>query len=308
MFYGMKDRYSRLRFSRACAGILDTPPVRVDPASALLLFTQLQHKDVLLALLAFKSFASRVRVGAMCILDDGSLTAEDRTLLSAHLPGVMFVDPAPVQSPACPSGGCWERLLWIARLSTEHYVIQLDSDTLALGDMSEVAACVEAGRSFVIGTWDRQELEPMSFRQSEAHRLLAAQAGEPHVQLLAEGSFDHIEGYEQLRYVRGCAGFCGFARGSVDRRFIERVSGQMEQALGPAWRRWGSEQVMSNIVVANTPGAFVLPHPKYCDCTRLRPGTTTFVHFIGSCRFTGDVYQNRAREVIAALAAQEALA
>ncbi len=53
---------------------------------------------------------------------------------------------------------------------------------------------------------------------------------------------------------------------------------------------WGSEQVMSNIVVANVPSAVVLPHPKYADCHKMEPGVTQFIHFIGSCRFDGGNY------------------
>jgi len=68
--------------------------------------------------------------------------------------------------------------------------------------------------------------------------------------------------------------------------------------LGDRWKEWGSEQVMSNIVVANTPGSRVLPHPKYCDCSKIKNGETAFIHFIGSCRFTGGTYAKLAREAI----------
>lgn len=301
MLYRLRDSLNRARLARACQGIYDTPPVRTDPQSDLLLFTQLQHKDVLLALLAFKSFAKRVPIGSLGILDDGSLTTSDRKLLAAHLPGVAFYSLSQVQVQTCPTGGCWERLLWIAKLSREHYVVQLDSDTLTLADLPDVVACVKQRRSFVIGTWDNQILEPMSVRQADATKHLASQPGMPHVQLLAEANFNAIEDWEELRYVRGCAGFAGFARQSVDQDFIERVSRQMMSVLGDSWRKWGSEQVMSNIVVANAPNAVVLPHPKHCDCTKFREDVSAFVHFIGSCRFTGDTYRRLASQVIAEL-------
>lgn len=263
-----------------------------------MLFTQLQHKDVLMALIAFKSFASKAPVGSMAILDDGSLLDDDRALLREHLPGVNFLDMAEVRSPSCPTRGCWERLLWIARLTRECFVVQLDSDTVTLREIDEVAHCVERGRTFTIGTWDGQEMEPMTWRQSEAARHMAQQPGPHHVQLIAEASFHRLRDYGSLSYVRGCAGFAGFARGSVDLGFIESTSREMGAALGEAWRRWGTEQVMSNIVVANSPGAVVLPHPKYCDCSHIDPGVTSFVHFIGSCRFARGTYQNYSRDVI----------
>lgn len=300
MLYQLRDKINRFRFSRECAAILATSPLRLDRNSRTLLFTQLQHKDVLMGLIAFKSFAHRVAVGAIRILDDGSLQADDRALLREHLPSVEFLDLAEVRTDACPRGGCWERLLWIARLTRDHHVVQLDSDTLSVTDLPEVAGCLETGRSFVIGTWDNQTVESMAFRQSEAARHLALVSGKPHVQLLAEANFDKLAQFADLRYIRGCAGFAGFARGSVEAGFIEAVSQQMVAAIGEAWRAWGSEQVMSNIVVANDPRATVLPHPKYCDCSKLSEGAA-FVHFIGSCRFTGGIYASMARSVIGSL-------
>jgi hypothetical protein len=300
LLYSLRDKYKRWAFARDCKGVLATPPIELDPRSAVMMYTQLQHKDVLMGLIAFKSFASRVAVGSVRILDDGSLDAGDKTLLREHLPGVEFLELSAVRNDTCPRGGCWERLLWIARLTRDHFVVQLDSDTLTVGPLPEVAACLAESRSFVIGTWDNQTAETMEFRHGEAVRHLAKVAGKPHIQLLAEANFDKLERFHELSYIRGCAGFAGFAMGSVDTEFIEAVSRQMKSAIGEAWSEWGSEQLMSNIVVANDPRAVVLPHPKYCDCTKLKPDAA-FVHFIGSCRFTGGVYARMARLVIAGL-------
>ncbi len=301
MLTSLQQRYGRWRFALACAGVLDTSPVTLDPQSQVMLFTQLQHKDVLLALIAFKSFTARVRVGAMRILNDGTLTDDDLHLLASHLPGVQVLELAEVRRPTCPTGGCWERLLWIGRFNRDHYVVQLDSDTLAVDDLPEVQACITEGRSFVIGTWDEQDFETMIFRSQAARKYLATRTGIRHVQALAEANFDKIDGCQELRYVRGCAGFSGFAKGSIDLAFVDDISRQMRAAIGDAWDRWGSEQVMSNIVVASDRRAVVLPHPKYCDCTRIAEGTTSFVHFIGTCRFVGDTYRTMARQVIGQL-------
>jgi len=302
MFYKQRDQFNRLKFSLACRSVLSTAPVKADPNSPIALMTQLQHKDVLLALIAFKSFVARVPVGAFFVLNDGSLTADDTSLLQHHLAGVQFLHMQDARSAACPTGGCWERLLSIARLVQDHYVIQLDSDTLTIGDIPEIGACVSDNASFVIGTWDKQDFETMEFRQERAQRIVDGSATPPHIQVAAESNFNRLADFKTLRYVRGCAGFSGFGRGSFERSFVEELSGQMLSALGDRWREWGSEQVMSNIVVANTPGSRVLPHPKYCDCTRIKNGETVFIHFIGSCRFTGGVYAGRAKETLSKLA------
>jgi hypothetical protein len=299
MFHRLRDKANRFFFDRSVREVLATEPMRVDAGSPLLLFTQLQHKDLLMGLLAFKSFARQVPVRGAAVLSDGSLTSEDRALLKEQLSDPVFVERAAFQSPQCPVGGCWERLLAVAELSEDRYVIQLDADTLTLGGIDEVAACVNANRSFALGTWDDQAVETMPFRAAEAKRHMGA--GHPHVQLLSEAAFGSLRRADELKYVRGCAGYSGFARGQVQRSFIEDLSTEMFGLLGERWREWGSEQVMSNIVVANTPDAFVLPHPKFCDCTKVRQGTTAFIHFIGSCRFSSDRYRLLARRTIAEL-------
>jgi hypothetical protein len=301
MFYRLKEKFHRLRFMMETKGVLATPALVAQPDSGLALLTQLQHKDVRLALIAFKSFAIKVPVGTFYILNDGSLTPDDLDLLRRHIPSVIFLAMEENQSRKCPKGGCWERLLSISSLVKDHYVIQLDSDTLTLGDIPEIAECVRANRSFVIGTWDNQELESMPYRNSEAVAVMEKTTTKPHIQLAAEASFNKLKRFDELKYVRGCAGFTGFGKGSFDRGFVEEISSQMSDALGDRWREWGSEQVMSNIVVANTDNCRVLPHPKYSDCWKMRLSETEFVHFIGSCRFSNGIYARLGKNIIAQL-------
>ena len=299
MFYQLKDRVRRHRFASACKGVLQAPPVALDASSNLVVLSQVQHKDVLLFLLAAKSFAQRVKPGAIYVLNDGSLTANDCAVLREHVPGLNLLELAEFRSDACPRGGTWERLLAIASLVHDHYVIQLDSDTLTTGSIDEVRHCVEHQAAFALGTWNKQKIEPMR-EQYETARKLAPQA-DSHVQVVAEANFDKLDGFESLQYVRGCSGFAGFARQSFTRGFVEAISGQMQVAIGAKWSEWGSEQVMSNIVLANIRGAIVMPHPKYADCHKMQPGLTEFIHFIGSCRFDNGNYARLGAQVIARL-------
>jgi hypothetical protein len=299
MFYQLKDRVRRLGFARACRGVLDAPPIRVDSRSGVVVLSQIQHKDVLLFVLAVKSFARRVTPRTVFIVDDGSLTGADRGALADHIPGVTFLERSAFVSAHCPQGGTWERLLAIAELVRDHYVVQLDSDTLTVGSIDEVRDCAARNTAFALGTWDRQRIETMRERCATARELLAK--GNGHVQLVAEGHFDRLERFDSLRYVRGCSGFAGFPRGSFEKRFIEETSTQMRAAIGDKWNEWGSEQVMSNIVLANIPNATVLPHPKYTDCHKMQPSVTEFIHFIGSCRFDDDRYARLGARIIATL-------
>lgn len=297
MFYQLKDKYRRLRFQFACQFILKSKPAATVPSSSVALLTQLQHKDVLLALIALKTFSAQVPVESFHILNDGSLTSEDIALLGKHFQNATFHCMDAARSNYCPTGGCWERLLTITELVKNNYVIQLDSDTLTLAKLPEIIDCINANKSFVIGTWDNQDFEPMSQRQEQAYKIASSSVGKPHIQIAAESNFDKLKRFNELRYVRGCAGFTGFGKQSFDRSFVDEVSGQMLEALGDRWREWGSEQVMSNIVVANTKDGYVLPHPKYCDCTKIKKEKTIFIHFIGSCRFSGGIYARLAKKV-----------
>jgi hypothetical protein len=297
VFYKLKDAIRRTHFAWECREVLRSRPVALGRSSGLALLSQLQHKDVVMYLLAVKSFARQSKPGAVFVLNDGSLDASDVDVICAHIPGVTLLELPSFRSAACPRGGCWERLLAVCSLVKDYYVIQLDSDTLTVGAIDEVRNCIQQGTAFALGTWDGQQFETMAERQETAARLETRQPN-AHVQLVAEANFDKLHDFRSLRYVRGCAGFAGFGRRSFTREFVENISVQMRAAMGDKWAEWGSEQVMSNIVVANAPSAAVLPHPKYADCTKMRAGQTTFIHFIGGCRFAGGVYARLGREVI----------
>lgn len=298
MFYKLKNRLGRAAFTWHAAGILKTPPVRLDADSPCALLSQIQHKDVLMYLLAVKSFARRIPPCAIYIIDDGTLTAEDRGCLRQHLPGHRVFSLQDFASDRCPRGACWERLLGISALVRDHYVIQLDADTLTLSPIDEVRACIEQSRAFSIGTWDNQKPETMRERYEVATKL--ARDPRAHIQVVAEASVDKLRGFDSMNYIRGCAGFSGFPRGSFSKETVEDISQQMVAALGDRWSEWGTEQFTSNVIVANTADPMVLPHPKYCDCTQLR-GDPVFVHFIGTCRFKGGRYGRLARRTIGIL-------
>lgn len=118
------------------------------------------------------------------------------------------------------------------------------------------------------------------------------------MQFQSELNFDKLKDYKNLNYLRGCSGFFGFAKGSFNKTFVQDISSQMLDGIGDKWREWGSEQVMSNIVVANSAGSMVLPHPRYGNCYEVDEKATSFIHFIGICRFTNSVYARCAQEFI----------
>jgi len=294
MISRIRKKIDRAWFNYRCSGIFNTPPVKCDPDSPVLIVSQLHHPDMTMYMLAMKSFARFVRPQGFVIVDDG-LLPEDRRILSEHFDSLRFVPSGDVQLGACPSGGCWERLLTLSQENNDHYVIQLDADTLTLSEPTEVLQCLAQNRSFTLGTGTGRQIVGFS----EASHF-AIKKTSNHVQNHAERAFENYPGHEHLRYVRGCAGFTGFARGQLLPEKIQEFSIQMEKLVGKEkWREWGSEQVTSNYMAANAPDALVLPVERYpfwslsVDITK-----TIFVHFFGLFRFMGGMYTRQGLRVI----------
>lgn len=297
MFYQLKDKLNRYLFSRACKQIFNTPPVIATTNQPVAVLTLLQHKDVILFLIAIKTFAKQVALSKVFIINDGSLNNDDLMTLRKHIPIADVYDAKQFSEPLCPKGGCWERLLAIACFIDQFYIIQLDSDTLTLSDPDEVKDHIKTNTGFALGTWDNQKIESMSI-SSERVQKNVNPTPDAHVQMVAEAHFFKLDGSENLRYVRGCAGFSGFPKQSFNKQFIIDFSTKMEKEIGSKWHQWGSEQVMSNVVVANLDKTMVLPHPKYTDCKKMKLPDTCFIHFIGECRFTSGTYARLAQKAI----------
>jgi hypothetical protein len=294
MLYRIRRQLARTRFERQCRAVRASPPLRIVPAP-LTILSMVSHADVVMYLIAIKSLYRRLGRGGILIIDDGSLTDADRALLTTHLSAPTIVALSTLATGPCPKGGTWERLVLILDRTAEEYVIQLDSDTLAVEGLDEVAECVEANRPFTLGTRMGQEF--VSLR--EAGERIAGLAGD-HVQMLAERAFGRFADADRRRYVRGSSGFAGFARGGFRRADLEAFSAEMTGLIGgDKWAEWGSEQVSSNYVVANSPHARVLPYPKYaCFDLRMDPARSAFLHFIGTNRFDRGVYAALANRVM----------
>lgn len=294
MIARIKKIFDRAWFNFQCSDIFNTPPVKCDPDSDILIVSQLHHPDMTMYMLAMKSFAHFVKPKGFVIVDDG-LLPEDRRILSEHFGQIRFVPGKDVQLGACPAGGCWERLLTLSQENKDHYVIQLDADTLTLSEPVEVMQCIAQNRSFTLGTSTGSKA--VSF--SEASRF-AYESTSNHVQNHAERALANYPSHEHLKYVRGCAGFTGFARGQLLPEKIQEFSSRMEKLVGKEkWHEWGSEQVTSNYMAANAPDSLVLPVDRYQFWSPKVDNTKAiFVHFFGVYRFMGGMYTQQGRSTI----------
>lgn len=296
----IRRRLDNRLFDRAVRDVLLAPPARPVPGLPVQVVSMVRTEHLRMYLVGIKAFLRRVPAGAVTVLDDGSLAPADHALLRRHVEGVEIVPLASVPTGPCPRGGCWERLLHILDLAAERYVIQLDSDVLATGPLPAVAAAVAANRSFALGTgpeFGRETLAEAAARVAGEDASVTQVAAE---QALARLPPD-LGGF----YIRGSAGFAGFARGSAaTRRRAEAFSAAMRAELGAAvWSRWGTEQVASNFLVASSDGGHVLPWPDHCCFEpRIDPDRASLIHFVGSWRFDRGAYARLARRAVAEMA------
>lgn len=297
MFYELKNRLNFAWFNINTKSVLEIPPIKCDPNASVVCVTQVCHRDIFAYLLAIKSFARFLSPKKVYVLDDLSMTVGDKNLVRKHIREVEIIPITDIRNNKCPTGGCWERLLLISDCAKDNYVIQLDSDTLTFNDIPEVVNSVMENRSFTLGAWKGQQVQPI--KKTCQH---VKSSNSNHIQIIAEKNFDQLPNYDQLKYVRGCAAFAGFATRSFSRSKVEEFSQQMEAIIGPRWSDWGSEQVTSNFIIANSLPSVVLPYPKYAGfMPENRYQKTSFLHFIGTYRFKKGVYKKAAKNIIKSL-------
>jgi len=153
-------KIQRNMFNRKCNTILDTDPLHILKDSVIII-SMLRHLDIIMYLVAIKSFYQRFSKGEIVILNDGSLTARDLNLLKKHVLPKDIVHISDIKNSVCPKGGCWERILLISEYVKDYFVIQLDADTLTLADMPDVHQRVSGKTSFTLPTKSGQSIETM---------------------------------------------------------------------------------------------------------------------------------------------------
>lgn len=297
MFYRARRLINHAIFRTMCRGVLHTPPIRPTMPGPIIL-SMVSSRDFLLYLVAAKSLHARLRMGRFHVIDDGSLTTTEQWVIRSHLGAeIQHINAVPL-GPT-PRGGTWERLLRIADLVQDSYVIQMDSDCLTVGPIEEVAAAFSANASFTLVT------HPNTHHCSVAEACAVARADPAtDIHTVAEQILDRMGDPQRLRYIHGCSGFAGFGTNSFKRDDVYRFSQRMEAILGRRWSEWGSEQITSNFIIANAPGVGTIPYPKYRNFDGEPIGVeTSFIHFMGTNRFSRGYYWRRARAVTRGLPA-----
>ncbi|WP_320473157.1 hypothetical protein [Massilia sp. CFBP9012] len=301
IFQRLRRDYFRARHQKAIRQILSTRPVERGNLPFVLL-SMVHARDVQAYLVAVKSFVHFMNPERIVVVCDPSITEQDQAVLRQHVPHIELRPADEFTHPDIPRGGTWERLYAIAGLVRDNYVIQLDADTLTVQPIPEVLESVRNGVGFVLGEIPDT---PIRLLPAVRERALAWLKPGAHIQTITESEMVNVGLPPDALYVRGCSGFTGFPPSQTMRDTMTDFSRRMTAKLGDDWKRWGTEQVTSNYLVANAHGTRSLPFPKYGtpDCATT---DTAFYHFIGSMRFINGQYETTSREAIRMIEAASA--
>jgi hypothetical protein len=232
------------RHAEAIAGVLHTPPIeptKAGPAVASLLGTA----QVLPYLVAAKSFHRGLRRGHFVIVDDGTLTGEDRAILAHHCGDPEIVPHQAVRRGAFPPGGGWAALLTILDRRAGQYWIALDPQVVTLGELPEAEAAIASNRSFsLVGG----EARGGPARQQQ--RRVAVLCG--------------TRGW---RYRHGCGGLSGFAAGGSGRALAIAFHTELA-AIGET----ATAEMARNLVLANEAEPVWLATRHYAACQHFPNG------------------------------------
>src|SRR3990167_9311752 len=113
--------------------VLETPPL-VPRDDGVIMFSMIGTRVLQPYLVAVKSLHHFLGRGRAVILDDGSLTERDKAILGEHLGNPEIFSAASTDTRGCPTCSSWKRLFMLLELRRESYVIQLDSDTITIGE------------------------------------------------------------------------------------------------------------------------------------------------------------------------------
>ena len=252
-------------------------------------------RDISQYLIAASSFCDYLQPSRFVVVSDGSLGRDDILLIKSKLAPCEFLLGNDYLDTRLPTYSSWQRILVLSELVQQNYVVQLDADIMTFSRIEEVQDAVIQNRPFMLGTDEGESIISADAAQRFARSCY--EEGERHIQCLCESNLDVFPDFEDLNYVRACAGFSGFPKHSFSKEQLMRISRAFEQRLAHDWPVWGSEQVTSNLLLANMNGVKVLPL-RYYDSVERYSDALKMVHFIGSLRFQHGIYRKLARAYI----------
>jgi hypothetical protein len=304
MLYRVRKRLQTARFRLAARGIYGTPPLPCDPTADCTIHTMLSHADLLMYLLAIKSFLRFRPAARVVVHSDGSLTHGDEAVLNHHVPNLQIVATRDADDRA-------ERQLnpflreWRARDASWRRVIDtelwcetprrliIDADILTLRQPTAVLQWIAGsgrGRPLLFGAPEGPPSGPITAGRGRRHiqtvfreqlATVATQLGRP------------------AEFFQGAtSGYYGCER-DVSVPAIEAVI-RAALAAGIPMHEWGGEQCLVVYLLSTAapirldPRHYVNFAPEVIE----RLNEVAVVHFYGTFRYYGGVYPRLAADVV----------
>jgi hypothetical protein len=303
MLYRLRKRLANGRFWLSARGVYRTSPTPCDPAAACTIHTMLGRADLLMYLLAIKSFLRFRPVARVHAHSDGSLTPADEDLLCEHVPGMRIVSAAeadarakqrlnPFLSEWRGRDASWRRVidteLWC---ETPRRMI-IDSDILTMRRPDAVL-------DWVAGTGS----EPLLFgaHAGQAGGAIPEGTGKRHIQTIFREKLAGVAagaGRPAVFYQGATSGYYGCMR-EVSLEEIERVIRAGLDA-GVPMAEWGGEQCLV-VYLLSTSSPIKLDPRRYVNYSPEVAGMMDEVavaHFYGTYRFLSGTYPRLAAKVV----------
>ncbi len=226
--------------AEAIAGILETPPLR-PRADGLVLFASIGSATLLPAMVALKSLWRPLQRGRVALLDNGSLTAEDRAVLAHHFADPEILRADAVQLGTFPAGQGWESLLTMLERRGGEYWLRVAHDCVTLGDVPEVGGAIGANRSLADIAAEAYAEQPLPF---------------------AEAFHSDLPNIDRWRYLDAGGGLTGLAAGQGGRAIAEAALALLPKP-GPDLTVSKVARRATGFIVANETAPVCLPRALY---------------------------------------------
>lgn len=292
-----RNRAEDERHAEAIADVLRTPPI-IARNDGLVIFSMIGTATLLPYLVAVKSLWAELGRGRIAILDDGTLTAQDRAILAHHCGDPEIIAIAAVKLAGLPTSRVWTRLFTMLDRRRAEYWIHLDCNTVTIASVPELVQAVARNRSFLLPAGQDADKTVLPLDEYTAQTY---PDGPVDGEALAaiESRLDQL-GHTDWRYIRGNPALLGFAAGGTGQRFAGAFLDHLKRLLGEeVIHASGAEQAVASFQIANDRDAVLLPCERYCDY-RARPWgpQVAFLNFAGDLRHLDDAYAAVSRKVI----------
>ena len=284
--------------------------METNPSSDTGIHSAVPHRYLLAYLIAIKSFLQYYPDITVFVHDDGSLTAEDKDLIRAHVNGAVIIDRAAADlrfddrvkdqflAKVRSSYTSYLKLFDPTLVSEKRRIIIVDTDTLFLKKPTAIIDWAAKGGS---PWYHRVHQGKMKVSVGVFEGLTQLQ--DVHIQALITQDLGSIN--EELgrnyQFMPGFnSGFIGYENGTVNFEELRKLFLVLHARFSDRIFRWGAEQTTHGLVLGSR-GAYALPLEDYMVYTQANADSApkaTFIHFIGENRFYRMQYPRLASQIV----------